>query len=211
MEKKPWVVQYMYEIDRRKRKEILDEAVAVEGMTPENELRTKIYEKRYDSHKGQDIDHFIAGWMNLSYLRGTTKNFWSKRKIARARREIMDSWQMDMIGEYGDIGREILYEELFNMSRLYFDLCRRDKGYNSVFLGLGRINEDTLTVKIANEVFDVAYQTLADTEMTEDFTVFTRAATDAFCSEFDSDRDTLMNKVRHFQAAASAEDPHKKT
>ena len=45
MEKKPWVVQYMYEIDRKKRKQILDEAISVEGLTPENELRQKIYEK----------------------------------------------------------------------------------------------------------------------------------------------------------------------
>ena len=198
MEKKPWVVQYMYEIDRKKRKQILDEAISVEGLTPENELRQKIYEKRYDNYNGQDVDHFIAGWMGLYYLKGTTRNIFSKRKIEKTRAEILDNWQVPLTESYGEIGREVLYEELFNMPKVYFDLCRRDKGYNSVLLGLGRIKEDTLTGKIANDVFDVAYQTPADTELVEDFAVFTRAATDAFCSEYDSDRDTLMNQVRKF-------------
>ena len=42
MEKKPWVVQYMYELDRKKRKELLDRAIELEGETPENELRRKL-------------------------------------------------------------------------------------------------------------------------------------------------------------------------
>ncbi|MEE8836240.1 MAG: DUF6553 family protein [Eubacteriales bacterium] len=205
MEKKPWVVQYMYELDRKKRKELLDRAIELEGETPENELRRKLYDARYDEIDGQNVDYFIRGWMGLFYLKGTTPNVFTKRKISKTRREIFSDWKMQLMEEYGDVGRDVMYEEFFNTTKLYIDLCKRDKGYNSVLLGLGKIKEDTLTGKIANDIFDIAWQVPRDTGMAEELEVFTRAATDAFCSEFDSDRDLLMNQVRKLEEDQTAQ------
>ncbi|MEE8885757.1 MAG: DUF6553 family protein [Eubacteriales bacterium] len=200
MEKKPWVVQYMHETDKNKRKELLDQAVAVEGVTPENELRQKLYDARYVKVDGTDADRFVAGWMAVFYLRGTTKSIFSKKKIEKIRKELVDDWQMELIEAYGETGREVLYEELFNMTKLYIELCQQDRGYNSVLFELGKIKEDTLKAKIADDVFTNAYTTMRDTGLDQEFSIFTRAATDAYCEIYSRDRDLLLGKVRKFNS-----------
>ena len=45
--KKSWVAEYSRELDKKKRKEILDAAIEAEGMTPEAEVRSKLWEARY--------------------------------------------------------------------------------------------------------------------------------------------------------------------
>ena len=40
MEEKSWVAEYSRELDKKKRKEILDAAIEAEGMTPEAEVRS---------------------------------------------------------------------------------------------------------------------------------------------------------------------------
>ena len=42
MERKQWVERYMRELDRGRRKEILDRAISEEGSAPDNELRAKL-------------------------------------------------------------------------------------------------------------------------------------------------------------------------
>ena len=66
-----WVQDYYNETDRPKRKEILEKAIAEEGMTPENELRKYLYDARYgDSEEaGREVDYFIRGWMTLEYMK----------------------------------------------------------------------------------------------------------------------------------------------
>lgn len=195
MEKKPWVVQYMYELDRDKRKNILKEAIEAEGMSPENELRSRLIEYRYGKIKDQDVDYFIRGWMNMFYLNNSTKGFFAKKRIEKQKQEIMNDWRFALAEEYGEIGQEVLYEELFNMAHLYIALCKKDKGYGSVILGIGRMKADSLANKIARDVYTMAYETPQNTGTVEDFGVFTRAATDAFIANFDNQRDLLLDRI----------------
>ena len=69
MEERLWVEEYKKEFDKKRRKEILDAAIESEGLSPENELRLKLYEARYISAKGDvEVDTFMRGWMNMYFM-----------------------------------------------------------------------------------------------------------------------------------------------
>ena len=59
MEEKSWVAEYSRELDKKKRKEILDAAIEAEGMTPEAEVRSKLWEARYGQRPKEttEVDH----------------------------------------------------------------------------------------------------------------------------------------------------------
>ncbi len=193
--KKPWVVQYMYETDRKKRKVILDRAIEEEGMSPENELRSKLFEARYGIVESRDVDYFIRGWMSLFYMNGSAKGIFGKRKVSKQKEEILADWKVAMCEEYGEIGKTVLYEELFNMAYLYITLCTTDKNYGAILLGLGHMKDEDLVNKIAKDVYTMAYETPESTDTVEDFAIFTQAATDAFCAKFDDEKDLLLKRI----------------
>ena len=82
---KQWEREYYRETKREKRKAILDAAIVEEGMSPENELRSKLLESRYGKklEKGQSVDYFIRGWMTLQFLANARKSFGFKRKVRK--------------------------------------------------------------------------------------------------------------------------------
>lgn len=133
--------------------------------------------------------------MKLYFMNNATKGLFTRRKVAKQKKEILDDWQFALAAEYGEAGEEILYQELFNTAKVYLSLCRKDKNYGSVFIGMGHMKEDRLLEKIASDIYLMAYKIPRETDTAEDFTVFTRAATDAFLSEYDGQRDLLMSMI----------------
>lgn len=196
MERKQWVERYMRELDRSRRKEILDQAISEEGDAPDNELREKLLQERYGKLNSQDVDYFIRGWMSLYYVHTTSKGFFGRKKIEKEKASVLSDWKVELAGEYGEIGEEVLYEELFNMTLLYFHLCETDKNYGSILLGLGHMKNETLISKIAGEVYRLAYETPQVMNAEKELAVFTRAATDAFCEKYNDQQGYLMDRVR---------------
>lgn len=195
MTMKPWEVQYMYQIDRKERKRLLEQGIGEDGMTPGNELRQKLYHARYKNGRDGDVDVFIGGWMKLYFMNNATKGLFTKRKVAKQKREILEDWQFDLAAEYGQTGEEILYQELFNTTKVYMALCHKDKNYGSVLLGMGHLKKDRLVEKIAGDIYLMAYKIPGETGTAEDFALFTRAAKDAFLSEYDSQQDLLLSLI----------------
>ena len=86
---------------------------------------------------------------------------------------------------------EDLYQELCNMTRLYLKLCKDDKTYSSIILGLGRMKDASLVQKMARDVFTLAYEIPRQTGLEEDFRLFTKAATDTFFEVYPDDKGLL--------------------
>lgn len=196
MEQKPWVRKYVHALKKKDRLEILEEAIASEGMSPDNELRKKLMEARYQKREGQDIDLFIRGWMSFYYLQNTLHSFFGKRRVKKELDAIRSDWQLELCREYGEAGAQVLYEEFCNMSLVYFDLCQRDKSYSSIILGIGRMKDSSLIAKIAKDVYTLAYVLPQETGTTEDFALFAKAATDMFCEQYEEQKEYLLNKIR---------------
>ena len=131
-----WVEQYRCEIEKEDRKEILDKAIAEEGLTEENALRKQYFEWRYEKNKKTEVDRFIRGWMSLAYLDNEIKSMFGKKRIKKAIEDIREDFHMDLAAGYGEMGQRVLYDEFYNTARLYISLCEEDKTYNSILLGL---------------------------------------------------------------------------
>ena len=199
MAEKLWVAQYMRETDSIKRKTILDQAVEEEGMLPENELRCALYDARYQVQDGRGIDCFIRGLMLLKFLESSSTGFFGGKRTEREKRKIAEDWQLERAKAYGETGETVLYQEFFNTAKLYIELCRNDSSYRSVLFGLGRMKDEKMIAKLANEFYKLGYTIPARCDMREDLAPFTRALTDAFCELFDRNKDALLNLIAEKQ------------
>ena len=197
MEEKTWVEQYCLELDKTKRKKILDAAVEAEGMTPEAEVRSRLWEARYARRPKEtvEVDHYIRGWMTMYYLKNGAKGLFRKKTARKEKEQILNDWQVEMALSYGEVGEKALYQEMCNMTRLYLQLCRDDKTYSSILLGLGKMKDASLIHKMARDVYTLAYEVPEKTGWEEDFRLFTKAATDTFYDVFPNEREVLESMI----------------
>ena len=193
MTEKPWVMNYMTEISRKKRRQILNDAIEAEGMSPENELRSRLYEARFGLNEKSETDVFIRGWMTLYNLPNLAKGLFGKKRMRKNLDSVAADWKTEMAASYGSIGDEVLYQELFHMVMVYIHLCMTDRNYYSVVFGMGRMQDSTLTAKIAGDVFRVAVDIPQQYGCEQEFPLLARAAEDAFSTAFPDDTDIYMN------------------
>ena len=195
MAEKLWVSQYMREQEKDRRREILEQAIAEEGMLPDNELREKLWKARYRKQGGREVDTFVRGLMNLMYIDNVGQGFFARKRVEQEKQKILEDWQMALAAQYGETGKQVLYEELFNTVRLFMLLCEDDKTYGSVLLGLGHMNKEKLTAKIARDVFRMAYEIPRRHGISKEVAVFTKAATDAYCEMYDRRKNLLLDLI----------------
>ncbi len=190
-----WIAEYKRETDRTKRKEILDRAEEESKDDPAYILRRTIYEKRYDQRGGQDIDYFIRGWLFLEGMQRKVFLPGEKKRIRKEFEKVKKDWQYDLCKEQGEIGEKALYDELYNMTLFYMELCEKDRTYNAVILGLGKIKEDRRVEKIAREILLMAVQIPEKFGIAEELKPFQQAAADAFRFRYPSDS-ALLDAVQ---------------
>ena len=179
-----WIAEYKKETDRNRRKLILEREKEEHSGEPEFEIREKLWNARYDRKNGQDIDYGIRGWVNLQSAK---RRVHLPGELKRLRREIdgvKSDWQFPLCSEYGEAGEKALYDELFNITLFYFDLCERDKTYNSVVLGLGHISDERRAAKIAKEIREITVVIPEQLKITEELEPFIKAAREAFIYKF---------------------------
>ena len=179
-----WIAEYKKETDRGRRRQILEREKEEHGEEPAYEVRKKIWEARYDKKNGQDVDYGIRGWVNLE---STKRRVYLPGEQKRLRKEIdgiKADWQFPLCAEYGETGEKALYDELFNITLFYFDLCEKDKTYNSVVLGLGHISDERRAAKIAKEVREITEIIPERLKITEELDPFIKAAREAFRFKF---------------------------
>ena len=179
-----WTFEYRRETDRARRRDILER---VRKEYPDDkgvEIRQRLWDARYDNKNGYDVDYFIRGFINLQSLKRRVYLPGEKRRLRREIESIKKDWQFAECLSYGETGANALYDELFNMTLLYIELCRRDKTYNSVLWGLGHIAEDKQTQKVINEIKEIAEAIPAKVEAKEELEPFPKAAMDALRSAY---------------------------
>lgn len=178
LQDKGWERDYYREALRERRKEILDEAIGEEGLSPENELRQQLLEKRYGKKidKGQSVDYFIRAFMTLRYLDGSNSKRFFRKKQLREIEGIKSDLQFALAEPYGELGQKVLYQEFCNLSRVYINLCRTDRNYSSVILGIGKMKEGTLSSKIAKDLFTVTTDVPFQMGVADEFALLSDAA-----------------------------------
>ncbi len=194
---KQWEREYYRETKREKRKAILDAAIVEEGMSPENELRSKLLESRYGKklEKGQSVDYFIRGWMTLQFLGTARKSFGFKRKVRKELASVKSDWQFELAAAYGETGQKVLYQEFCQLTRVYLELCQKDRNYGAILFGVGRIKEETMVNKIGKDIYTIAYEIPREIEAEEELRLFTEAASRTLTESFPEIADDFYELV----------------
>ena len=188
-----WPDAFYASTDGAARKKALDRAID-KGLEPEeNEIRMKIWQKRYGSRAG--VDEMLAGWINLLYFANIVK---TDRKMKWHKKEMKQSLEalcFDILKEYGEPAEEILYLEFYHLVDFYLDICKNDKKYGSVLLGLGSMSQEKVAYKMAKEVYSVCYKVPPMIGTLKEYDLLRRAASDSFAMKMPTYENLLTHLI----------------
>ena len=175
---------YFRETDRKERRRILEALAETEGESERIRIRRFLLEKRYDVKNGNDVDYFIRGWVEMGSIRESGLFPGMKKTGVKRAEEVLSLWQAEAVCAMGEAAETELAGELYNMARLYIELCMRDKVYGSVLWGIGHIKEEKLTARIASEFRRLSSGIPGRLGMEREFSLFREAAEQAFSDCF---------------------------
>ncbi len=149
-----WPENFYMETDPFKRKEYLDDALAEDPST-ENQLRLLLWQKRYTDKKGNitGSDHFLKMWTDLPFVVKQTKSLFSRKLVKNFRRDWEDIFQWETLKNNPQY-RHIWQKEFINFCCFYIQISKTDKTYSTTLFGIGKLSDDTLAKKMANDLYE---------------------------------------------------------
>lgn len=190
-----WPDDYYAVTDAKKRREVLLRALDA-GIEPEeNKIRLNMWERRYGRKEG--VDELLAAWINLIYFANVVKKDRVSRWHRKEKDQIIQSLCVDILEESGESARELLYLEIYHMLDFYMDICKTDKKYSGLILGLGSMSKESVTHKIATEFYRVCYQVPSVFSQLEAYDILRKSAFDSFTAKFPNYAHTYRYMVEH--------------
>ncbi len=190
---------YYREISPRKRGRILESLMESDG-SRENQIRRELYELRYSSknlrNDGDYADGYIALWMNMKLTVDNSTGFFGSRSLKRELTKTLAKLGVTKYMQMGETERKLLYDEFYHMAMLYMHTSLTDKNYTTAFMGMISMKDGEVKSKLTKDVYKVAYLMPKRVKMEEDFSVFTKAATDAFCDILPEYREQLEGLIK---------------
>jgi len=176
---------YYESMDAMERYEILSKELETDK-SPQNELRMAMWEERYGKYRGEkpEVDHYIRLWLDFHFASEKKGSFLGKGSAKKALVSDLKSFGHGLIRGKEDWAKEILYQEMKNLSRFYLSLCMTDKTYRSKFLGILRMTDDDVMEKMQKEVYEVAVATLKTFGLEKEYEIFSRATLDAYREDY---------------------------
>lgn len=184
------------EKDEKIRFQLLEEAERQELQMKETKIRRYLLDHRYEkpNREGKRPDHYMRLWLELAFayecVRKGRLSGSSEKKINKA---------LELCGlkdyDFGDSGRMILYQEFYHMAVLYINLCLEDKQYKSIILGLGHMNSEKLSKKIARDVIKVGYF-VPEFVKFPNYEIWEKAVMDAY-GDFYPDNDEYVEALKN--------------
>lgn len=176
----PTIEKYYKEHDPMKRKALLDEAIQSGEDAEANAVRKELWDVRYQSSaelgEKTRADGYLALWMVMEFNRDVSKKFFGYK---RARKEItknLETLRFKEFEEKSPLHKELLYRECYHMIKMYVELCRKDKSYNSALCGILTISSENVEKKMKNDVYETAIELPSAIQMEEELKVITDAA-----------------------------------
>ncbi|MDD3339086.1 MAG: hypothetical protein PHS82_09555 [Lachnospiraceae bacterium] len=192
-----WPRQYYMSSDPKERRMLLEAAMA-KGVSPEaDQIRMILWKIRYPEkggERGMQMDGYLHAWMNFRFVAGS-KDALFKGKLKRELSKAIDSMGFGEMEKYGELGQEILFDEIKHTAVLYMQLCTQDKQYGSVLWGMGSLKDGQLYGKIAKDVYEVGYQAAINANMVKECELWTRAVSTAFYESFPNHENLLAQEI----------------
>lgn len=197
MDIREWEGKYYSEFDKNDRKELLDERIATGESTQELELTKKLFDIRYTPQKKEpaDVDHMLRAMMQLKFINSNNSGFFKrfpKKEVESVYRDL----GKETAESYGEAGRRIWYRELNHLGKTFLSINQGDRGYTSYIWGMGQLKDSQIKVKLAKDIYLIAYEVPQELNITKELEVFTAAVTAAYNETFPKDTKILGNMIR---------------
>ena len=167
----PIIAQYYRETEPKKRKQLLDQAIASGEDQEANEIRREIYEARY---KNTTNDGGIAAGHKIF---GPGK---AQKEILKE----LDDVKFREIRAKSPLHEELLYRECKHLVKFYMTLCAQDKNYNSILCGLITIKKESSEAKMKRDIYETAIRLPKDLNLEEELALVTKAAHEVYGQEY---------------------------
>lgn len=178
----PTIAQYYKETDPAKRRELLDQIIAEEGNTEENQARKEIWDARYcmKSDLGGQADGYLKFWMTIEFNRSSGNRLFGSKGARRDLQKELDQVHFRELAQKSDLHRELVYRECEQLVKMYMDLCQTDKSYNTILCGLITMKKEDVKAKIQNDIYETTVKVPQTLEMEEELALLTKAARKVF-------------------------------
>ena len=185
-----WPYEYCHMTDAIERRILLNLAVE-QGIDPEgNQIRMDLWNRRHPNAEQQYakgktvVDESLKAWMALDIASADVYSWFGKKKVIKEAKKQLDILGKEYVRQYGELGEQIYFEELYQLTWLYMRLCEDDRNYTSLLMGVGRLKPDEYANKVAQNIYRVCHKIPRALDMQEEFSVFQKAAQEAFYDMF---------------------------
>lgn len=180
----PTIAEYYREQDPKKRKELLEQAIASGEDREANQIRKEIWENRYSENNGMMADGYLRFWMAMEFNRKSAhKMFGAKRAYKEIIKEL-NSVKFLEFQDKSDLHRELLYRECCQLVKLYMDLCKTDRSYNTMLAGIITIKPDDAKAKLQKDIYDTAVTLPKELGLDKELVLLTKAAREMYELQF---------------------------
>lgn len=176
---------YFNATDKNERKDIYKRIVEKEGESEKTQIMKEFFNHRYVSKEKniKNIDYAIRGWVNISFLPESYKSRFSRKKLPDKIEECLVNLGKNIAEDHGELGIELWYKELVNVCKVFVELCKTDKTYGCIIMGIGRIKESKLIKKICFDMINITHTIPAEIG-TDKFELLAKASRQAFMECF---------------------------
>ena len=190
----PLITEFYKVTKPQKRRELLEKSIQA-GEDPEkNAIRLELISLRYPEQKNgkakDPVDALLRVWMYIEFNRKASKSRMQMKSAQKEIRKNMDDIQFLQFMKKSELHRELLYEEVCHMLKLYMTLCESDKSYRNTFFGLLTMSDEAFRQKLRADVYETAVLVPRRLDMQEELQILEEAVREVYCQVF-PDEDPL--------------------
>ena len=121
----PTIAEYYREADPRKRKALLEQALASGEDMEANGIRREIWEARYKDDGTNVADGYLKFWMSMEFNKNAGSRWFGVKSAQKEIRKELDSVKYTEFLNKSELHKELLYRECCHLIKLYMDLCKQ--------------------------------------------------------------------------------------
>lgn len=146
--------EHYYEIEDVVKKRVYLKKALEQGIDSEHDAyRMKLLERRYFTiDKSGTADAFMHAWMMMKATTAQSVSFFQKKHLQREWKNCLKELCLIEYIPESDAEKEVLIDEWTDFARSFLISCTGSRGYRSTLFGILPMKDDSVAMKIAEEI-----------------------------------------------------------